>query len=300
MVTAGQECNGGAPTCGIASAVPSGSRELRELLPIEYTQPASLMGFHAALVSKSCVGEFLKLLQVVAPFSSNFLHLKRVRPAPHCTRSGFLQVLVCPSTVELPQRVVAFVAEKGYEPCSIVDVPKEGALTRAQLVEFSVHWPLTFRKPSLEPLELSSGDYARYLQWLERALEVGQGRCGCVIVDKNGQEVSVAAENNSLHPLRHAVMAAIDKAAEAHLLVAETPQGIKRRRSLEDYLCQDCEVITTHEPCVMCAMALVHSRVRLVAYHTPDLLFGGLGGKISLHLCQSLNHQFRVLRWLPV
>merc|ERR1712187_347204 len=86
----------------------------------------------------------------------------------------------------------------------------------------------------------------------------------------------------------------------------ELPLAAVRKRPLEelsheeeeeDYLCHDCEVITTHEPCIMCAMALIHSRVRLVAYRTPDLEFGGLGGRISLHTCQSLNHQFRVLQW---
>ena len=63
------------------------------------------------------------------------------------------------------------------------------------------------------------------------------------------------------------------------------------------YLCCDCDVVLTHEPCVMCAMALVHSRVRVVAFREVDSDFGGLGGAISLHQCPSLNHQFRVLRW---
>ena len=50
----------------------------------------------------------------------------------------------------------------------------------------------------------------------------------------------------------------------------------------------------------MCAMALVHSRVRVVAFREVDSDFGGLGGAISLHQCPSLNHQFRVLRWEKV
>ena len=73
--------------------------------------------------------------------------------------------------------------------------------------------------------------------------------------------------------------------------------GGRRAHVDDEYLCVDCEVVTTHEPRIMCAMALVHSRVRLVAYRMPDLEFGGLGGRISLHTCTSLNHQLRVLRW---
>merc|ERR1712151_562837 len=92
-------------------------------------------------------------------------------------------------------------------------------------------------------------------------------------------------------------MVAIDRVAQTHLKEEAGQQGLKRPRPDDEYLCHDCEVITTHEPCIMCAMALIHSRVRLVAYRTSDLEFGGLGGRISLHTCHSLNHQFRVLQW---
>merc|ERR1719503_79065 len=78
---------------------------------------------------------------------------------------------------------------------------------------------------------------------------------------------------------------------------ATLPPGSKRPHPDDDYLCCDCEVVTTHEPCVMCSMALVHSRVRLVTYKEQDLEFGGLGGRVSLHTCASLNHQLRVLKW---
>ena len=47
----------------------------------------------------------------------------------------------------------------------------------------------------------------------------------------------------------------------------------------------------------MCAMALVHSRVKRVAFWHKDLEFGGFGGQLSLHQCQSLNHTVRVLQW---
>jgi tRNA-specific adenosine deaminase 3 len=92
-------------------------------------------------------------------------------------------------------------------------------------------------------------------------------------------------------------MAAIDVVAAAHAAEAAKP-GSKRPHVDDDYLCCNCEAVTTHEPCVMCAMALVHSRVRLVAYRYPDPEFGGFGGKLSLHTCASLNHQVRVLRWI--
>jgi tRNA-specific adenosine deaminase 3 len=49
----------------------------------------------------------------------------------------------------------------------------------------------------------------------------------------------------------------------------------------------------------MCAMALVHSRVRRVVYCAPDAAHGALGGALRLHAQRSLNHHYRVYR-LPL
>ncbi|CAD7929922.1 unnamed protein product [Amoebophrya sp. A25] len=93
------------------------------------------------------------------------------------------------------------------------------------------------------------------------------------------------------HPLRsHAVM----RACEA---VGKSLAGLARNaRGEEQYLCLGAEVYTRVEPCVMCAMALVHSRVRLVCFERPDASFGGFGGRLRLHEEKSLNHQVRVVR----
>jgi tRNA-specific adenosine deaminase 3 len=44
----------------------------------------------------------------------------------------------------------------------------------------------------------------------------------------------------------------------------------------------------------MCAMALVHSRLRRVVYSCPDLRWGALGGRFKLHGQRSLNHHYAV------
>lgn len=289
-----------------------------ELLPPAYSRPVSLITFRVAVVPKAAGSELLRLLQRASPLGLEFAHLKRVRPTLPPATAGSLEVLVCPADDDLPADVAAFLAERAsssppaaaptaapsaaaVELPRLVDVPRYGALTRAQMVEYSVHWPLTFRIPALVPLELPAPRCAEYARLLRRAAEVGGGSSGCVIVDRDGRELAaagdaVAPRGGRGHPLRHAVMVAIEAVAAAQKAAAEASErGVKRPR--EEYLCQDCEVVTTHEPCIMCSMALVHSRVRLVAYRARDLAFGGLGGALALHQCASLNHQFRVLRW---
>lgn len=271
--------------------------DLVELLPPAYTRAVSLIEFQVVRVPKSSGSDVLKLLQQEAPLGLDFVHLKRVRAPPG--KTGDLEVLVGPASAQLPPKVASFLEARGFPECHRAKVPQHGALTRAQFSDWNQHWPLTYRKPSLEPLVLSDGFCQKYAKLYQRAVAVGGDRCGCVIVDKSGEEVATGRDVSDEHPLKHAVMVAIDSVAAARLDCSEAARpGRKRAHPDEEYLCQDFEVITTHEPCVMCSMALVHSRVRLVVYGHIDSEFGGLGGKFALHTCESLNHQFRVLRWM--
>ena len=60
------------------------------------------------------------------------------------------------------------------------------------------------------------------------------------------------------------------------------------------YLCTGFDCYLVREPCVMCAMALVHSRVRRVVYAEADPEWGALGGSLRLHGQRSLNHHYTV------
>lgn len=57
----------------------------------------------------------------------------------------------------------------------------------------------------------------------------------------------------------------------------------------------DCELYVTLEPCVMCAGAIVYSRIRRVVYGAKDLRFGACGTVMNVADNPALNHRAEIV-----
>lgn len=93
------------------------------------------------------------------------------------------------------------------------------------------------------------------------------------------------------HPLKHA---AIECVAEiAHLRTQSPFTETMSARNGADYLLTSLSLFITHEPCVMCTMALLHSRVKEIFFlvRNPE---GGFGGSFAIHGHPGLNHKIDV------
>ena len=98
---------------------------------------------------------------------------------------------------------------------------------------------------------------------------------GCVIVkdDKviaRGHNVREAKKT----PLGHAEIIAIDKAS----------------KKLGAWRLQDCDIYITLEPCIMCAGAIIQSRIRHVYYGAKDPKGGAIESSINVLEAKSINH----------
>ena len=65
---------------------------------------------------------------------------------------------------------------------------------------------------------------------------------------------------------------------------------------LGNYRLVDCDLYVTLEPCVMCAGAIMHARVRRVVYGATDPTTGACGGVVDLFAEPKLNHHATVVR----
>ena len=59
----------------------------------------------------------------------------------------------------------------------------------------------------------------------------------------------------------------------------------------QNYRLPDCTLYVTLEPCAMCAMALLHARIRRVVFAATDPKTGAAGSVLNLFAQAGLNHQ---------
>jgi len=112
---------------------------------------------------------------------------------------------------------------------------------------------------------------------------------GAVIVNPEKSEViAISHDQRALHPLKHAVMIAIDMAAQYNITTYS--ESLKDR----PYLCSSYYLYITREPCAMCAMAIVHSRFLRVYYGSDHPNLGGCGSVWKIHSERNLNHHYEV------
>ncbi|CCW62855.1 unnamed protein product [Phytomonas sp. EM1] len=216
--------------------------------------------------------------------------------------------------------------EKGGLPFRVVLVASHAPLQRRDLWQrWNAAWPLATPRP--RPLQPPSEELSR--EALSRMRGKVLAMCeatpssllgitaavfdpsqGCWVADSEGCTAMrrdnlsaccayVARARCPSHStglvLEHPVMAVLKRvstaaAAGKKARAAEIFEG----RPSAPYLANNLDLYVSHEPCAMCAMALVHSRIARVFYCFPNRVDGGLGSVHAIHGIPSLNHHFRV------
>jgi tRNA(adenine34) deaminase len=127
---------------------------------------------------------------------------------------------------------------------------------------------------------------AEHARWMAEALALaraaqarGEVPVGAIVVRAGevvgrGGNAPVAASD----PTAHAEIAALRDAA----------------RTLGNYRLPDCDLYVTLEPCVMCAGAIMHARIRRLVFGASDPKTGACGSVVDLFGERMLNHHTTV------
>jgi len=274
----------------------------------------------ACVVEPKQASSLIRELHDALPASSGGVaHVKRVKKGD----DGLLRVVLAAEDVyddvsneDAYQALLTRRSELAREALEVVNVPAQPPVTRAHFEQGARLWPLA-RPPASD--RTASPTHDDVLSEARQRLEVADRdrvqlaslrapgttpKCaggGAVLYDPltGAEPLAAADELRQLidertppnHPLLHAPM----------LVVRAQARRQRRKRSegappSEAYLCTGMDVYMTDEPCVMCAMALLHSRVRRAVYRRRDSEMGGLGSVESVHALASTNHRFRAWR----
>ena len=104
---------------------------------------------------------------------------------------------------------------------------------------------------------------------------------GCVIV-KDNKIISKAhnMRDKTNNPIGHAEILAIKKASEV----------------INDWQLVDCTLYVTIEPCIMCAGAIIQSRIPRVVYGAAEPRGGAFGSSINVLTANDINHHPEVIK----
>lgn len=190
-------------------------------------------------------------------------------------------------------------------------IPKHKPLTTEQFNICNSIWPISFRHNLIyNPLTLKQIDELEPL--MKEAIQqakIGETKgfigIGGIIVNPKDNSIIAKAydtsrdinENIIGSPLHHCSMNLIEE------LSSQLSHCVTRKRdhpaSLDDqYLCTGYDIVLTREPCIMCSMALVHSRIARIIYGVDNKNAGGVGSRYILHSYPSINHHYKVYRYL--
>lgn len=273
----------------------------------------------------------MKCLSDLLPLNDGLSHLKRIRRLP-CKSSpkGFrLQVMLGRDQAWLLHQHKLMETELGkynLQPCRL-SVPAVSPLSKEELKLWGQTWPLIYkpgRSQYTQPDATQLRNMYTNLKHLHQITASIPAHHSCVAamlvrpptnaivaqaVDTSNRHVTDTARISvPIHArLSHAVINCIANFAVPHSqttakrqrtasLQRPTPvpndHGDTDELHLDQYLCTGLDCYVTREPCVMCAMALVHSRIRRVIFATfNDAEVGGIS-EAKVHSEPLLNHRY--------
>lgn len=278
------------------------------------------------IIDKQTTKKIMTIFKETYPMLIELGHLKRVKSSIDSS----LDFIICSEEHKTLDELSKDININNFlTNIRIEKVPAFSPLTKNQFQQASIFWPCTFHEDK-KIKELITGiniskkkkrhilDYFSILNDREKSLR----KSCCLVVDPTLETILAISFDcsNKTDPLQHAVMVALDmiaklqgagayknliyvkdKELEKTLTVMTYLDGNQNKSYLDEsddllegYLGTDLELYCNVEPCIMCSMALLHSRISRLFFQKHNSHSGGLSSVFKLHTEEGLNHHFEV------
>ncbi|VEU20815.1 DEKNAAC101749 [Brettanomyces naardenensis] len=240
-------------------------------------------------------------------------HLKRFKKKLDVEKHVILDVAICP-TSDIDEDKLREILKEGLNVQNIsllkTEIPTNKPFDRELNMEWSKrYWPLVWKgNPMVQELHESFKLFSRdtTMKYLEEISDISEKSTKDVpvvtmFVDPRTDTVKSIQEDERCDedPMKHSIMCCIDDIAKKEL---KRRQLVKDDKEINSYLCLNYDVYTTHEPCTMCAMALLHSRIGRLIYIEESPVTGAIGEKSGcrymIHISCTLNWKYECFRYM--
>lgn len=275
----------------------------------------SLIKVWVCRIKKSESKIYLEIInKYIIPFDLyNFIHLKRIRKY----NDDSLEIIICSfnffdSQLELENFIKEHSCNKvknvyAHSTNVSIDSPETKEMS---LILSNKYWPLNWKgNPYTYFFKCLSFDIKYEHEMIRKLLSIFEHilkkKKDVILVSiitnqnksKKNKIISVTYNKNSSGPFDHSILKGIEKVSVIEK--KKRNHFFKNKQNNDNnYLCNDLIIYTTHEPCVMCCMALVLSRIHRIIYMKEIPGSGGFESNFHLGSRSDLNKKFEIWKWI--